>query len=316
MADVLAAARPLPDAGALQFVSAERPYIDYLTVQQASLHDVMLAYEMDGKPLPREHGAPLRLIIPEMYGYKNVKWLQEINLVQSPQAGYWEELGYDEDAWVGRSNGYAAGAVPPGRSHRVTRYVRRFSRTERALHWANALGFFVLLVSGLMLYLPSLEMAVGRRPLIKDIHFWSGIGWVALLAAVFLLGDRRGLLRTARELETFDADDRAWLVRKRSREGRFNAGQKINAALTAAFFVLFVVSGLLLWLGERDTAFRFASTVVLHDGLMYVSLILLTGHLYLAVIHPATRHSLRGMTLGTVNEDWARWHHPRWTPPE
>ena len=86
--------------------------------------------------------------------------------------------------------------------------------------------------------------------------------------------------------------------------------------LTAAFFVLFVVSGLLLWLGERDTAFRFASTVVLHDGLMYVSLILLTGHLYLAVIHPATRHSLRGMTVGTVNEDWARWHHPRWTPPE
>jgi DMSO/TMAO reductase YedYZ molybdopterin-dependent catalytic subunit len=114
MADVLAAARPLPDAGALQFVSAERPYIDYLTVQQASLHDVMLAYEMDGKPLPREHGAPLRLIIPEMYGYKNVKWLQEINLVQSPQAGYWEELGYDEDAWVGRSNGYGSSpAITP-----------------------------------------------------------------------------------------------------------------------------------------------------------------------------------------------------------
>jgi formate dehydrogenase subunit gamma len=198
----------------------------------------------------------------------------------------------------------------------VKRYVRRFSRTERALHWANALGFFVLLVSGLMLYLPKLEVLVGRRPLIKDIHFWSGIGWVVLLAAVVLLGDRRRLLRTARELDAFDADDRAWLLRRRSREGRFNAGQKVNASLTAAFFVLFVVSGLLLWLGERDTAFRFASTVVLHDGLMYVSLILLTGHLYLAVLHPATRHSLRGMTLGTVHEDWARRQHPGWTPPE
>jgi formate dehydrogenase subunit gamma len=198
----------------------------------------------------------------------------------------------------------------------VSNYVRRFSRTERAFHWANALGFFVLLVSGLMLYLPSLEMAVGRRPLIKDIHFWSGIGWVVLLAAVFVLGDRRTLLRTARELETFDAEDVAWLQRKRSREGRFNAGQKVNAALTAAFFVLFVASGLLLWLGERDTAFRFASTVVLHDGLMYVSLILLTGHLYLALIHPATRHSLRGMTVGSVDEDWARWHHPRWIDRE
>ena len=53
----------------------------------------------------------------------------------------------------------------------MTRYIRRFSRTERTLHWANALGFFVLLATGLMLYLPSLAVLVGRRPLIKDVHF-------------------------------------------------------------------------------------------------------------------------------------------------
>ena len=104
--DVLAAAKPHSSAQALEFVSMEQPYIDYLTLREASLHDVMLAYEMDGKPLPREHGAPLRLIIPEMYGYKNVKWLTEINLVPQAELGYWEELGYDRDAWVGRSNGY------------------------------------------------------------------------------------------------------------------------------------------------------------------------------------------------------------------
>ena len=196
----------------------------------------------------------------------------------------------------------------------MTRYVHRFSRTERVLHWANALGFFVLLVSGLMLYLPSLEVAVGRRPLIKDIHFWSGIGWVTVLALVVLLGARRGLLRTARELDAFDRDDLRWLRGKRAPQGRFNAGQKINATLTAAFTVLFFASGLLLWLGERDTRFRFASTVVLHDGLMYVSLILLVGHLYLALIYPATRHALRGMTLGTVDERWAARHHSKWKP--
>jgi DMSO/TMAO reductase YedYZ molybdopterin-dependent catalytic subunit len=104
--DVFDLVRPVPEAGALQFVSAEKPYVDYLTMQQTRLHDVMLAYEMDGKPLPREHGAPLRLIIPEMYGYKNVKWLERINLVPKPEDGYWEQLGYDRDAWVGHSNGY------------------------------------------------------------------------------------------------------------------------------------------------------------------------------------------------------------------
>jgi formate dehydrogenase subunit gamma len=196
----------------------------------------------------------------------------------------------------------------------VTR-VRRFSRTERALHWGNALGFFVLLASGLVLYLPSLAVVVGRRPLVKDIHFWSGIGWVAMLALIVLLGDRRGLARTARELDAFDRDDVRWLTgRKPAPQGRFNAGQKLNTALTAAFTVLFLVSGVLLWLGERNTEFRFASTVLLHDGLMYVSLVLLVGHLYLAVLHPATRHALRGITLGTVDEEWAAKHHAKWTP--
>jgi DMSO/TMAO reductase YedYZ molybdopterin-dependent catalytic subunit len=101
-------ARPFPEVHALQFVSAEQPYVDYLSLDQALLKDVMLAYEMDGKPLPREHGAPLRLVIPEMYGYKGVKWLNQVNLVQEEGSGYWELLGYDRDAWVGRSNGYGA----------------------------------------------------------------------------------------------------------------------------------------------------------------------------------------------------------------
>ena len=104
--DVLALAKPQATAHALEFVSAEVPYIDYLTMHQAGLHNVMLAYEMDGVPLPREHGAPVRLIIPEMYGYKNVKWLKGINLVPAEQSGYWEQLGYDQNAWVGHSNGY------------------------------------------------------------------------------------------------------------------------------------------------------------------------------------------------------------------
>jgi len=106
LGEVLALAQPKDVAHAIEFVSMEKPYVDYLTLEQAGLHDVMLAYEMDGKPLSRAHGAPLRLIIPEMYGYKNVKWLNGINLVGRPQDGYWEQLGYDRDAWVGHSNGY------------------------------------------------------------------------------------------------------------------------------------------------------------------------------------------------------------------
>jgi formate dehydrogenase subunit gamma len=156
-------------------------------------------------------------------------------------------------------------------------------------------------------------MLVSRRQTIQGIHFWAGVGWLGALALVVVLGFRR-LLATARELEQFDGDDLRWLRRRRAPQGRFNAGQKINAALTAAFTVLFGVSGLLLWFGEQDTRYRFASTVILHDGLMYFSLALLVGHLYLALIHPATRHALRGMALGDVSTEWAARHHAKWKP--
>jgi DMSO/TMAO reductase YedYZ molybdopterin-dependent catalytic subunit len=103
--DLLALAEPLPAARAIRFVSLEAPYNDSLTLRQATLPDVMLAYELDGKPLTRAHGSPARVVIPEMYGYKGVKWLTRMELVASQPTGYWEGLGYDQNAWVGRSNG-------------------------------------------------------------------------------------------------------------------------------------------------------------------------------------------------------------------
>jgi formate dehydrogenase subunit gamma len=191
-------------------------------------------------------------------------------------------------------------------------YIERFSRTERAVHWVHATAFFVLLATGLVLYVPALSVAVGRRPLLKDLHVYTAVAWIAALVLVIVLGDRRRLRATVRELETFDADDMLWLQRYPRPQGRFNAGQKLNAALTAAFAVLFAVSGSLLWLGERDHRFQFASTILLHDWLTLISLFLVVGHLYLALIYPATRHALRGMTVGTVRRDWAERHHTKW----
>jgi formate dehydrogenase subunit gamma len=193
-----------------------------------------------------------------------------------------------------------------------TAYVKRFSRTERAVHWIHASAFFVLLGTGLVLYVPRLSTLVARRPLVKDIHVYTAVAWIALLAIVVVVGDRRGLRRTLRELDQFDDDDRLWLRLKRRPQGRFNAGPKMHAARVAGVASLFAVSGFLLWLGERDTRFRWASTILLHDGLMNASLLLLMGHLFLALIYPATRHALRGITVGSVRRDWALEHHRKW----
>lgn len=104
--DLLAAARPRSEAGALTFTSAERPYADSLTLAQATRADALLAFDMDGEPLTRPHGAPVRMVMPAMYGYKSVKWVERITLTRRPERGYWERRGYDANAWLGRSNGY------------------------------------------------------------------------------------------------------------------------------------------------------------------------------------------------------------------
>ena len=106
--DLLALAEPLPSAKAIRFVSLEQPYNDSLSLDQARLPNVMLAVDMDGQPLSRPHGSPARVVIPEMYGYKGVKWLTKMELVDHQPTGYWEGLGYDQNAWVGRSNGYGS----------------------------------------------------------------------------------------------------------------------------------------------------------------------------------------------------------------
>jgi DMSO/TMAO reductase YedYZ molybdopterin-dependent catalytic subunit len=99
-------ARPLPEARAVRFISLEQPYEDSLTLEQLRLPDAMLGYEMGGEALARAHGAPARVVLPEMYGYKGVKWVTRMELLSGQPEGYWERRGYDQDAWVGRSNGY------------------------------------------------------------------------------------------------------------------------------------------------------------------------------------------------------------------
>jgi formate dehydrogenase subunit gamma len=205
---------------------------------------------------------------------------------------------------------------PGGRSDggsSAGRYVRRFTLTERALHWVHAAAFFFLLATGLCLYIPALASDVGDRPLLKDLHFYTAISWMGAMLLIVAAGNRRALRATLREIDLFDRDDRRFLAgHTDSPQGRFNAGQKVNAIITAAFATLFFVSGMLLWLGERNTDIRLGGTLYLHDALMYISVVIVIGHLYLALINRGTRHSLRGMTLGSVREDWAQTHHAKW----
>lgn len=60
--------------------------------------DVMLTYQWDGKPLPLEHGGPVRLLVPKRYAYKSAKWVRAVTFTEDEELGYWEVRGYSNTA--------------------------------------------------------------------------------------------------------------------------------------------------------------------------------------------------------------------------
>jgi DMSO/TMAO reductase YedYZ molybdopterin-dependent catalytic subunit len=103
--DVLAVAGVDSEAAALRFTSFDGVYTESLTMEQSLGDDVLVATSMFGKPIEDKHGAPVRLYVVPMYGYKSLKWLSGIEVGRTVKPGYWEQLGYDVDAYVGASNG-------------------------------------------------------------------------------------------------------------------------------------------------------------------------------------------------------------------
>lgn len=92
-------------AKAVLFHSFDGVYTECLSLEQARRRDMLVAYAMRDAPVIHNHGGPVRLYTAPMYGYKSLKWLGRIEVADRIVPGYWEGRGYDDDAWVGRSNG-------------------------------------------------------------------------------------------------------------------------------------------------------------------------------------------------------------------
>lgn len=103
LSQLLALAKAKSVARYVKLYSADGVYTSSLSLEQAQMEDVMVVVLMDGEPIPSDLGGPARLIVPRMYAYKGVKWLNAIELIEEPYLGFWEERGYANDAWVNRS---------------------------------------------------------------------------------------------------------------------------------------------------------------------------------------------------------------------
>jgi DMSO/TMAO reductase YedYZ molybdopterin-dependent catalytic subunit len=94
-----------PGAVALTFESYDNADSESLTLDQAHLPDVIVAYSMLGAPVTTEHGGPVRLYVAPMFGYKSLKWLSAIRVVNVVQPGFWEYNGYPVNGWLDGTTG-------------------------------------------------------------------------------------------------------------------------------------------------------------------------------------------------------------------
>ncbi len=94
-----------PGAVAVSFSSYDHADTESLTLDQARMSDVIVAYRMLGAPVTQEHGGPVRLYVAPMFGYKSLKWLSAIRVVDRVEPGFWERNGYPVNGWLDGSTG-------------------------------------------------------------------------------------------------------------------------------------------------------------------------------------------------------------------
>ena len=91
------------DCGALPkaqfvFIKSYDGYTANLPLVKAMSSDVLLVHCWEGQPLSKEHGGPVRMITPQLYAWKGVKWIREIEFMEADKLGYWEQRGYSNTA--------------------------------------------------------------------------------------------------------------------------------------------------------------------------------------------------------------------------
>jgi formate dehydrogenase subunit gamma len=198
-----------------------------------------------------------------------------------------------------------------GTTSRRESALLRFTRAERWVHRCTALLLGVCLLTAACLYVGPLAVLVGRRALVKDVHVYAGL----MLPLPVLLGCLSAALRAdLGRFNRFSAADWRWLRSSDRRSGRipvgkFNAGQKLNAAFSGGAILVMLGTGLIMRFPSPWPLSSRTGATFVHDWLALAVFVVVLGHLAEASRDPVAR---AGMRTGTVPLDWARREHRTW----
>jgi formate dehydrogenase subunit gamma len=189
--------------------------------------------------------------------------------------------------------------------------LARFSRVEHAVHRAVAILMLTSIGTAAILYNGFLAVPVGHRRLVKLVHVYSGF---ALLVPIIIGAVSAAYRADLRRLNRLTTSDWRWLRSRTRRDGsipvgKFNAGQKLNAALSVGSIVVLLATGIVMYEPDLTRLSWRTGASFVHDWFALAVGLLVIGHISYALRDPESR---RGMRTGTVSASWAQAHHSEW----
>jgi formate dehydrogenase subunit gamma len=209
----------------------------------------------------------------------------------------------------------------------VEREVERYGNTTRVLHWFIAGSFTVLLLTGLVLFLPAPIAALARDSWTRVLHRLFAVVYI-VAPLLYLITNWRKSVAGIKEAFRWGADDIGWLKaapryyflsdeESMPPQGHMNSGQKLWWLMVLVLGAVLVLTGLVMWLLKTVAPAGLLQWMVFaHDVAFIASGTMFLVHLYLSAVHPLMRPWRKGamnsMTRGKVPADYARSHHAKW----
>jgi formate dehydrogenase subunit gamma len=201
-----------------------------------------------------------------------------------------------------------------------------FNAAQRLVHWLHTAAFAVLMVTGVIIYVPLLGASLGAGEGGYAIRLAHRVGAVAfmLVPIVYVILSPRELVAAMKRIFTWSKDDLGWLraapayyflgdEEAMPPQDKYNTGQKLFYLVVVICMLGFIVTGLVMWfLKGLVPLWAFRWSVFVHDlcTIAYGAFFLV--HFVLSVMHPLMKGAIDGMLFGWMPEDYVKHHHAKY----